>query len=245
METSPCHPNATCTNIPGSHLCQCNAGFSGNGTHCEIIVPEFTPPLVRNFTIVENDASFWYQVQSSSYVEHFYIVAGNVNNYFQISSDGKVTINSPPDRETSDFEYLIIRADSHDGVSSTRDLTLNFHILDENDNYPMVHSLKQPPVFYTNVTYQNIAFDIVNATDPDLGNNGTLTYSWMNTTLIYLATFIPQISLSPSTGQLFANGEFNITDKDKHHFKVLSYIEICDQGLPAKCQTDQFDIGRL
>ena len=29
-----CDSNATCTNTIGSHTCQCNTGFSGNGTHC-------------------------------------------------------------------------------------------------------------------------------------------------------------------------------------------------------------------
>ena len=29
-----CHMNASCVNIEGSHNCECNKGFSGNGTHC-------------------------------------------------------------------------------------------------------------------------------------------------------------------------------------------------------------------
>ena len=31
---SPCHANATCKNIAGSHTCTCKSGYSGNGTHC-------------------------------------------------------------------------------------------------------------------------------------------------------------------------------------------------------------------
>ena len=30
----PCHPNANCTNTPGSYKCNCTEGFEGNGTHC-------------------------------------------------------------------------------------------------------------------------------------------------------------------------------------------------------------------
>ena len=30
-----CHINATCNNIPGSFVCTCNTGFSGNQTYCE------------------------------------------------------------------------------------------------------------------------------------------------------------------------------------------------------------------
>ena len=29
-----CHSNATCSNNVGSYSCQCNSGFSGNGTVC-------------------------------------------------------------------------------------------------------------------------------------------------------------------------------------------------------------------
>lgn len=32
---SPCHTNATCTDIVGSFVCQCVQGFSGNGITCE------------------------------------------------------------------------------------------------------------------------------------------------------------------------------------------------------------------
>ena len=31
----PCHPNATCTNTEGSYICNCQSGYSGNGTFCE------------------------------------------------------------------------------------------------------------------------------------------------------------------------------------------------------------------
>ena len=31
---SNCDVNATCTNLIGSYKCDCNTGFTGNGTHC-------------------------------------------------------------------------------------------------------------------------------------------------------------------------------------------------------------------
>ena len=30
-----CPENATCANIPGSFVCSCNTGFTGNQTYCE------------------------------------------------------------------------------------------------------------------------------------------------------------------------------------------------------------------
>ena len=34
MEQSPCDPNATCTNTPGSYSCSCNEGYSGDERNC-------------------------------------------------------------------------------------------------------------------------------------------------------------------------------------------------------------------
>ena len=31
---SPCDPNGSCTNIPGSFTCECNDGYSGDGATC-------------------------------------------------------------------------------------------------------------------------------------------------------------------------------------------------------------------
>ena len=33
--TDNCDTNAYCLNTPGSFLCECNSGFTGNGTICE------------------------------------------------------------------------------------------------------------------------------------------------------------------------------------------------------------------
>ena len=33
-ENPSCHVNAACTNTLGSHVCQCHAGYTGNGENC-------------------------------------------------------------------------------------------------------------------------------------------------------------------------------------------------------------------
>nr|XP_039267678.1 fibrillin-2-like isoform X1 [Styela clava] len=59
--TNPCHDNATCTNNIGSYTCECNDGFTGNGTSCTEIDECLTNPcnvnadctdLVNNYTCV-------------------------------------------------------------------------------------------------------------------------------------------------------------------------------------------------
>ena len=37
--TDNCDEDATCSNIPGSFVCTCNSGFSGDGVTCIELVP--------------------------------------------------------------------------------------------------------------------------------------------------------------------------------------------------------------
>ena len=34
LKIDDCHDKAACTNKPGTFLCTCNKGYSGNGTNC-------------------------------------------------------------------------------------------------------------------------------------------------------------------------------------------------------------------
>ena len=34
-DDNPCHKNATCVNLIGSHSCACYEGFTGDGYNCE------------------------------------------------------------------------------------------------------------------------------------------------------------------------------------------------------------------
>ena len=207
---------------------------------CDVNIPEFVPPLTRNFSIVENDASFFYQVQTTTNDEHFYIVDGNANDYFQITSDGNITIKNAPDRETSDFEQIIIQAKSlfGNGKESATNLTLNFDILDINDNTPSITSITHPPTFYTNVTYTNATLDMLTATDPDLGNNGSLTYKieWHELTF-------PPLSALP-TGQLSVNGQFNLFE-DENYIQDFVFASACDQGSTPKCGYANINVSKF
>ena len=41
VESNPCHAKATCTNKPGSYVCNCNAGYKGSGIQCTGIIYVF------------------------------------------------------------------------------------------------------------------------------------------------------------------------------------------------------------
>ena len=52
-ENHSCHVNATCTNTLGSHVCQCHAGYTGNGQNCageiNLVVTKFRIVLHDTF----------------------------------------------------------------------------------------------------------------------------------------------------------------------------------------------------
>ena len=41
-ESDNCHDNATCYDTYGSFYCTCMSGFTGNGTHCEGLLINYT-----------------------------------------------------------------------------------------------------------------------------------------------------------------------------------------------------------
>ena len=54
-----CHSEATCSNTIGGYNCQCNPGFTGNGTHCQgklLQSPELGIQLKRGLDGAVHDA---------------------------------------------------------------------------------------------------------------------------------------------------------------------------------------------
>ena len=35
QDSDLCHTNSTCLNTPGSYMCSCKDGYSGNGSFCD------------------------------------------------------------------------------------------------------------------------------------------------------------------------------------------------------------------
>ena len=55
-----CHPQANCSNVPGSFSCQCKAGFSGNGTNCTGKVTR--TPLLGRFPFQGHNEKYCYNI---------------------------------------------------------------------------------------------------------------------------------------------------------------------------------------
>ena len=89
----------------------------------------------------------------------FQIVSGNEDQYFNMTDTGLLIMSQAIDRETTNAASLTISAKAFrgNGPPSSQNLTLNFEILDENDNAPTV-SFEGTPIrkFYYNVTYDNV-----------------------------------------------------------------------------------------
>ena len=50
VQQSPCGPNATCANTPGSYTCACNEGYTGDGTTCTGVL------LPISFVLIEHNS---------------------------------------------------------------------------------------------------------------------------------------------------------------------------------------------
>ena len=55
---SPCHSNATCSDIDGSYLCQCEVGYTGDGWTCGDIDECATNPCDVNAYCNNTEASY-------------------------------------------------------------------------------------------------------------------------------------------------------------------------------------------
>ena len=101
----------------------------------------------------------------------------NGQGKFSIDTEnGDVSLVSSLDREFTDFYTLTVKASDHGVVRLTSSISLNVSVSDINDNYPQLVKNVYTLNFPENTSEGSLIVTL-EATDSDLGDNGTVQFS--------------------------------------------------------------------
>ncbi|KAL6469167.1 hypothetical protein MHYP_G00226910 [Metynnis hypsauchen] len=147
-------------------------------------------------------------------------ILGNVPFRLEENSDNFYTVvtDRPLDREVKD-EYnitIVAKDNGNPPLNSTKSFTVK--ILDENDNAPRFTKM----VYLLQVPENNIPGEYLGsvlAHDPDLGQNGTVSYSLLpsNVSEESITTYV---NIKPTDGAIYALRSFNYEQTKYFDFKV-------------------------
>ncbi|XP_036312890.1 protocadherin-17 isoform X3 [Pipistrellus kuhlii] len=150
----------------------------------------------------------------------------NYDNFYTVVTD------RPLDREAQDEYNVTIVA--RDGGSPPLNSTKSFavRILDENDNPPrFTKGLYVLQVHENNIPGEYLGS--VLAQDPDLGQNGTVSYSILPSHIGDVSVYT-YVSVNPTNGAIYALRSFNYEQTKAFEFKVLAK----DSGAPAHLESN-------
>lgn len=138
-------------------------------------------------------------------VLEFDIISGNNDNYFAINTTtGKISLESPLDRESGPESFNLVVEISDGLFNSTYSVSLS--LLDQNDNSPS----PTMPVFSASIAEESTRLTrVLNVTftDADIGNNARLNYS--------LETTETNFIIDGETGEVFTNRVFDYEGGDR------------------------------
>ncbi|XP_060910550.1 protocadherin-17-like isoform X2 [Labrus mixtus] len=181
------------------------------GAISEAAPPESVIALVR---VMDKDSGRNGQLQCR--------VLGNVPFRLQENNDNFYTLvtDRPLDREMKD-EYNVTIVARDNGIPSlnyTKSFTVK--ILDENDNAPRFTKT----VYMLQVPENNIPGEYLGsvlAHDPDVGRNGTVSYSILPSHIGDVSVYT-YVSVNPTNGAIYASRSFNYEQTKSFEFKVLA-----------------------
>ncbi|KAM7101335.1 LOW QUALITY PROTEIN: protocadherin alpha-3-like [Ciconia maguari] len=135
-----------------------------------------------------------------------------------------LVLRKPLDRETTPVHRLVLTASDGGRPSLTGTMELVISVLDANDNAPQfnqsVYKVQLPES-----AAEGTLVAQVNATDPDVGSNGEMTFTASN-------TFPPRglnvFILNPKTGEIRLTGALDFEDVRSYEIQ----IEATDKGTP-------------
>ncbi|XP_053733347.1 protocadherin-17-like isoform X2 [Synchiropus splendidus] len=179
------------------------------GAISEAAPPESVIALVR---VTDKDSGRNGQIQCR--------VIGNVPFRLQENNDNFYTLltDRPLDREVKD-EYNVTIVARDNGVPSlnyTKSFTVK--ILDENDNAPRFTKA----VYVLQVPENNIPGEYMGsvlAHDPDVGRNGTVSYSILPSHVGDVSVYT-YVSVNPTNGAIYASRSFNYEQTKSFEFRV-------------------------
>uniref|UniRef100_A0A665TI70 Protocadherin-17-like n=1 Tax=Echeneis naucrates TaxID=173247 RepID=A0A665TI70_ECHNA len=179
------------------------------GAISEAAPPESVIALVR---VTDKDSGRNGQLQCR--------VLGNVPFRLQENNDNFYTLltDRPLDREMKD-EYNVTIVARDNGIPSlnyTKSFTVK--ILDENDNAPRFTKT----MYLLQVPENNIPGEFLGsvlAHDPDVGRNGTVSYSILPSHIGDVSVYT-YVSVNPTNGAIYASRSFNYEQTKSFEFKV-------------------------
>ncbi|XP_034549148.1 protocadherin-17-like isoform X2 [Notolabrus celidotus] len=179
------------------------------GAISEAAPPESVIALVR---VTDKDSGRNGQLQCR--------VLGNVPFRLQENNDNFYTLltDRPLDREMKD-EYNVTIVARDNGIPSlnyTKSFTVK--ILDENDNAPRFTKT----LYVLQVPENNIPGEYLGsvlAHDPDVGRNGTVSYSILPSHIGDVSVYT-YVSVNPTNGAIYASRSFNFEQTKSFEFKV-------------------------
>lgn len=191
-------------------------------------VPENTDPGVDGLFVVhvravDNDAG-------SNGTITYTLLSGEEDGFRIDSSTGVVTGHQKFDREVRKFYRFTVQAvddGTPTGLSSTADVVVE--ISDYNDNSPSWQFPYMYARVFSNAPTGTIVYRL-QATDPDSGNNASLTYS--------IDSNLGPFGLNSSTGEVFVISALNSQQVKQYSFNV----SVNDSGTPPLNNTV---VGRL
>ncbi|KAH9505207.1 hypothetical protein Btru_058950, partial [Bulinus truncatus] len=133
--------------------------------------------------------------------------------YFIISSNGRLKLNSPLDREKqSKFSFVVMATDTGSPPLSSN-ISVDIRVLDTNDNDPEFIANQSAVFFIKENATLSTSVGHVSATDRDEGANGFVTYEFRD---------VSPFAINNITGEIFVAGETDRETMSSYTLTVLA-----------------------
>uniref|UniRef100_A0A665TWY8 FAT atypical cadherin 3b n=1 Tax=Echeneis naucrates TaxID=173247 RepID=A0A665TWY8_ECHNA len=147
---------------------------------------------------------------------------------FLIDADGVISTYQKLDRENPLNKDMVLTVMALDGGGRASFCTVRVVLADENDNAPRFRAVEYRMSIKANVAKGSLVTQI-QATDPDAGSNGRITYSLYSEARLSLVDVL-EVSVEPDSGWMMTKSTV-----DHLQGTVLSFfVKATDCGLPAK-----------